>query len=179
MAPRGMAVTPVGVVQNQQKECIWPSGPSDMTWRERALMERASAAATSRIEVDAALDGILEGIEEFSHLLVLWWPHRNRRKRTTPLQVRPMGRQDLPLVGVFATRSPVRPNCVLATVVRLVKRHGQTLEVTGLDAIDGSPIIDIKPLMPRDCPREELRVPGWLERVNRELTERGDEPGAR
>ncbi|MBN2205347.1 MAG: SAM-dependent methyltransferase, partial [Thermoleophilia bacterium] len=111
------------------------------------------------------------GTEDYSHLLVLWWPDRNEPRRTGGVKVRPMGRQDLPEVGIFATRSPVRPNPILATVVEVVARHGTTLEVTGLDAIDGTPVVDIKPLTPSDCPTGGMRVPEWLARVHRELAE--------
>lgn len=156
MGVREIVVRPVGVVRNQQKEI----GPGS-----------DSSGVTSRIEIDPALDGILDGIEGFSHLLVLWWPHQKSPGREMPIRVHPMGRQDLPERGVFATRSPLRPNCILATVVKLVAHRGHLLEVTGLDAIDGSPVLDIKPLTPRDCPDEELKVPEWLEAGSREGTQ--------
>jgi tRNA (Thr-GGU) A37 N-methylase len=85
-----------------------------------------------------------------------------------------MGRQDLPEVGIFATRSPRRPNSILVTAVELVARRGNVLEVRGLDAVDGTPVIDIKPLTPGDCPTGELRVPEWLAGVHREFAELDD-----
>lgn len=178
MTPPDIALTPVGVVHNQLMDVIWsPDGMND-SWRARALRGKASLAAVSTIEVDPALDGILDGTEEFSHLLVLWWPDRRLSGLEKRTRVRPMGRQDMPEVGIFATRSPVRPNPVLATVVKLVARRGNVLEVTGLDAIDGTPVIDIKPVTPSDCPGEELRVPEWMDRIGRDHAALDDEEGA-
>jgi tRNA (adenine37-N6)-methyltransferase len=171
MAQHEIAITPVGVVRSPQKELAWEAGSENDCWQARAARERAVTKAVARIEIDPAFDGILDGTEDFSHLLVLWWPDRDRPGRPDGVKVRPMGRQDLPEVGIFATRSPTRPNPILTTVVEVVARRGTTLEVTGLDAIDGTPVVDIKPLTPSDCPLGELRVPEWLARVERELAE--------
>ena len=170
-----IVITPVGVVRSDQKELVWRPESGALSWNDRVRRERASAEAVSRIDIDPALDGILDGIDEYSHLVVLWWPDRNQAASGPRVRVRPMGRQDLPLVGVFATRSPVRPNSILATVVTLVRRQGQTLEVKGLDAVDGTPILDIKPLTPHDCPPEERRIPEWLQRLDRERAAVDDE----
>ena len=88
----------------------------------------------------------LDGIERFSHVVVLWWMHQiPEEQRKNRLKVHPRGRQENPLRGVFATRSPVRPNLIGMTVVQLIERKGTVLRVRGLDALDGSPVIDIKP----------------------------------
>jgi len=175
MAQHEIVITPVGVIRSPQKELAWEAGPPDDAWQARAKRERAVKQMVARIEIEPALDGILDGTEEYSHLLVLWWPDRGEPRSSEGVKVRPMGRQDLPEVGVFATRSPVRPNPILTTVVEVVARHGTTLEVTGLDAIDGTPVIDIKPLTPSDCPAGEIRVPEWLARVEREFAESDEE----
>jgi tRNA (Thr-GGU) A37 N-methylase len=80
-----------------------------------------------------------------------------------------MGRKDLPLVGIFATCSPARPNPLCAIVVRLLERNGNRLKVEGLDAIDGSPVIDIKPYNPSYYDAGEVRIPPWLEQIHRDL----------
>jgi len=86
----------------------------------------------------------LDGIEELDHIHVLYWMHRlNERDRKT-LKVHPQGDANKPLRGVFALRSPVRPNPIGLTRVELVKREGNILFVKGLDALEGSPLIDIK-----------------------------------
>lgn len=68
-------------------------------------------------------------------------------------------------MGIFSTCSPARSNPVLMTVVRLVQREGNVLRMTGLDAIDGSPVIDIKPSVSEFHPREGIRIPAWMERI--------------
>ena len=80
-----------------------------------------------------------------------------------------MANPEFPLVGVFATGSPVRPNPILITMVRLLGRSGNTLRVTGLDALDGSPILDIKPYGGGGPP--DVRVPDWIKKVHREFSQ--------
>lgn len=118
----------------------------------------------SRIEVDEALLPALEGVEEFSHMLVLFFCHR-QPEGVAPLQVHPEGRPDMPLVGVFATRSPRRPNRIAVTTVELVRRVGNVLTVRGLDALDGTPVLDLKPYLLRGDRVISPRVPAWLERL--------------
>jgi len=104
----------------------------------------------------------LKGINEFSHLIVLFWFHKNDNKQSrTTLLVHPKKRRDLPLTGVFATRSPVRPNLIGFCVVKLLKVEKNIITVDGLDALKGTPIIDIKAYVPhRDAVRG--RVPEWV-----------------
>ena len=102
------------------------------------------------VEVQPAYAEALDGIEGFSHIWVIYWFHGNDtpEKRRT-LKVHPRGNPANPLTGVFATRSPARPNLVGLQACRLVRRDGNRLEVTGLDAWDGSPVLDIKPYLPQ------------------------------
>ena len=101
----------------------------------------------SDIVVNSSLTEALDGLEEFSHIVVLYWMHQAPAGRV-PIKVHPMGKQEFPLVGLFATRSPHRPNPIGVTTVRLLERQGNILKVKGLDAIDGTPVIDIKPYIP-------------------------------
>ena len=80
-----------------------------------------------------------------------------------------MGRKDLPLQGIFATCSPVRPNPVLVSAVRLLERTGNVLKVKGLDAVDGSPVIDIKPYVLPYYGVENSTVPEWMIKIHRDL----------
>jgi len=127
----------------------------------------------SELVIDSRLvaDGILDGIEGFSHLLVLYWPHLGSPEGRKLTQGHPVGRKDFPLVGIFATRSPMRPNPVLLTTVQLVERRGNVLRVTGLDAVDSSPLIDIKPYTPGYHEVRDVRMPGWMEQITREFRE--------
>ena len=77
-------------------------------------------------------------------------------------KVHPMGRGELPLVGLFATRSPHRPNPLGETTVPLLKRQANVLTVEGLDAVDGTPVIDIKPYLPKYDSTTNPRVAPWL-----------------
>ncbi len=88
--------------------------------------------------------------------------HR-RAEGEVSLKVHPMGRDEFPLVGLFATRTPNRPNRIGKTTVRLLERRGNILRVKGLDALDGSPIIDIKPYIPRDD-LLDAKVPQWIKK---------------
>jgi tRNA (adenine37-N6)-methyltransferase len=166
-----MRLRPVGIVRNQQKEIIWGPGSSTENWHEKVLKSKRRENEISEIEIASDLDGILDGIEEYSHLLVLYWADRIPVESSPVLKGHPMGREDFPLVGIFATRSPIRPNNILATVVRLVERKGNILKVTGLDALDGSPVIDIKPSILSDCPSGDVRMASWQQQIHREFTE--------
>ncbi|MBI4258545.1 MAG: tRNA (N6-threonylcarbamoyladenosine(37)-N6)-methyltransferase TrmO [Thaumarchaeota archaeon] len=99
-------------------------------------------------------------MEEFSHVYVLYWAHKARVRRKTSLMVHPAGRMDFDPVGVFASRSPHRPNRILQSIVEVLERKGNVLRVRGLDALDGSPVLDIKPYDLFDVV-SNLRVAGW------------------
>ena len=86
----------------------------------------------------------LEGIKDFSHIIVLFWLNKISSKDMR-LKVHPRGRDDLPLLGIFATRSMFRPNPIGLTIVELIKVEKNKLTVRGLDAFDLTPVIDIKP----------------------------------
>ncbi len=97
----------------------------------------------------------LADIGGFSHLFVIWEFHRSRGSdlvATPPWDGRPH--------GVFATRSPMRPNPIGLTVVALLRREGRRLDVRGVDMLDGTPILDLKPYL-SSVPADELRR-GWL-----------------
>jgi tRNA-Thr(GGU) m(6)t(6)A37 methyltransferase TsaA len=159
---------PVGVIKNLSKAPSWGGTLRKLGWRERAARMREQSESVSELIIDAGLDGILDGIEDFSHIMVLYWAHLAPEERRSVMKVHPMGNKDFPLVGVFATHSPVRPNSILVTVVRLIERKGNVLKVTGLDALDGSPILDIKPYQPYK-EIKNIRVPDWMRKINEEF----------
>jgi len=110
----------------------------------------------------------LEGIEGFSHLIVIAYLHKTTEVQRQALKVRPFRRfarigidiSDVPEVGVFCTDSPHRPNPIALTIVKLNKREKNTLYVEGLDLFDGTPILDLKPYTPARC-IENIEVPTW------------------
>ncbi len=103
--------------------------------------------AVSKIVLRNDLKESLTGIDEFSHLFVIFWMHEISVEERRTVKTYPRGRIDLPLLGVFATRTPHRPNPIGMTLVELLKVDGNVLTVRNLDAFDGTPVLDIKPLI--------------------------------
>lgn len=93
-----------------------------------------------RIEIDEPWTGALDGVENFERLEVLYWLHESRRDL-----VRQSPANDGTTRGTFALRSPVRPNPIGTTIAHLVERQGDALLVRGIDCLDGTPLLDIKP----------------------------------
>jgi len=109
----------------------------------------------------------LEGVEEFSHLFVLFWLHEMSDEDRRVMKVRPRGRSDMPLLGIFATRTPHRPNPIGLTRVKLLNVDGNVVTVQGLDAFDGTPVLDIKPFDSWDT-TEDFKVPKWWMKLDKE-----------
>lgn len=114
----------------------------------------------SEIIIRDDLADALDGIEDFSHLFVIFWIHKISNEERKTMKVHPRGRMDIPLQGTFATRTPHRPNPIGLTLVELLKVEGNVVTVLGLDAFDGTPILDIKPFDYRDMV-EGAKVPEW------------------
>ncbi len=172
VSARDMQLRPVGFVRSALKEPSLVPQQGDLHWGpgvERAHEERSTIA---HLVIDDELTGILDGIDGFSHLMVLYWAHLVPAEARSMTKVHPMGRKDLPLTGVFATCSPARPNPISVTAVRLLERIGNVLVVEGLEAVDGSPLIDIKPYTPYYYGARDVMVPEWMAQVERELSER-------
>ena len=119
------------------------------------------AGLESELVFNPGFDDALDGLDEFSHITVLFWMHRSPVWDISRAKVHPQRREDLPQVGVLATHSPYRPNPLGMTTVKLLERRGNILKVTGLDAIDGTPVVDIKPWFPGDD-AAQTRVPDWV-----------------
>ncbi len=101
-------------------------------------------------------------LSEYSHIIVLYWFHlRDSEGERQTLRVIPRRHPGAPEVGVFASRSPSRPNPIGLCVTELVKIESCTLNLRGLDAFEGSPIVDIKPYLPRADLVPNARVPEW------------------
>jgi tRNA-Thr(GGU) m(6)t(6)A37 methyltransferase TsaA len=109
----------------------------------------------------------LEGVDDFSHLFVIFWMHEISEEERRTMKVRPRGRRDMPLLGAFATRTPHRPNPIGLTVVELLEVEGNVVTVRGLDAFDGTPVLDIKPFDYWDV-AEDARVPEWWMKLEKE-----------
>ena len=143
-----MTLEPIAMVKNDVKE----------------MGRRDWDKVVSQLIVRPDFADALEGLKEFSHLIVLFWFHLSPAGENAAHKTHPQMRQDLPLVGVFATRSPVRPNPLGMAVVKLQGHVKNVLIVTGLDALDGTPILDIKPYLPGDSVAK-IKVPDWVHKL--------------
>ena len=115
----------------------------------------------AEIEIDPQLNDALEGLEGFSHIIVIYWMHRAVFDKKH-LKTHPMGNKVVALQGLFAVRTSKRPNPIGKSTVRLLERRGNILKVQGLDAIDGSPVLDIKPYIPGYDSALDATVPNWV-----------------
>lgn len=114
------------------------------------------------IEILPAYREGLLGIEQFSHIHVLYWFHENDHEQgRAVLQVHPRGNENNPLTGVFATHSPRRPNLIALTRCRVMAVEGNRIVVDEIDARDGSPVIDIKSFFPDEESAGPYRYPRW------------------
>jgi tRNA-Thr(GGU) m(6)t(6)A37 methyltransferase TsaA len=113
----------------------------------------------------------LDGLEDFSHAEVIFHFDRVPEDEVERGARHPRGNPDWPPVGIFAQRGKNRPNRLGATIVRILGREGRTLTVAGLDAVEGTPVIDIKPVMAEFLPREEVRQPRWSHELMAEYWE--------
>ncbi|UCE28587.1 MAG: tRNA (N6-threonylcarbamoyladenosine(37)-N6)-methyltransferase TrmO [Candidatus Bathyarchaeota archaeon] len=115
---------------------------------------------TSQIVLHPGLEEALDGIEDFSHIFVIFWMHKLPEEKRETKKVHPRGRSDMPLLGVFATRTPHRPNPLGLTLVELLNVKGNKITVRGLDAFDGTPVLDVKPFDYWDM-NKDAKVPSW------------------
>lgn len=147
-------LTPIGVVRNGRTDA------SDADW----------GALESRVALDDAYRGGLAGLEVWSHVIVLTWLHLDTSAEAPPADWRrhPRGHTDLPRMGVFAQRGRMRPNPIGVTTCTIVGLSPEGLVVRGLDAIDGTPVLDLKPhARVFDAPRQVLE-PAWFTQMMRD-----------
>jgi tRNA (Thr-GGU) A37 N-methylase len=123
----------------------------------------------TRIELDPAQfkADATAGLSDFSHIEVIYRFDRVSDGEVQTGARHPRGREDWPLVGIFAQRGKGRPNRLGVTICKLVAVDGLTVTVQGLDAIEGTPVIDMKPVMKGFLPRGEIREPHWAGEIMR------------
>lgn len=110
----------------------------------------------------------LKGLDGWSHVNVLYWFDRNDTPaKRSVLQVHPRGNRQNPLTGVFACRSPVRPNLIALTVCKVLAVEGNAVKVDTIDAFDKTPVLDLKPVIASDAPKD-AKGPSWLGRPGNE-----------
>jgi tRNA (adenine37-N6)-methyltransferase len=141
-----IAISPIGTVKNSRLAA------EDDHWGD----------VLSVIELDERFgEEALARIADFSHAEVVFFFDRVDEQKIETGARHPRNNPNWPRVGVFAQRGRNRPNRLGMTVVRIVEQTGRTLTVEGLDAIDGTPVLDIKPVMREFLPRGEVRQPDW------------------
>ena len=142
-----IVLTPIGMVRSGRSEAI------DDRWDQ----------VESRIELDPAQfkPDALAALDSFSHIEVVFHFDRVPDDEIRAGARHPRGRQDWPEVGIFAQRGKGRPNRIGVTACRLLGVDGLVLHLRGLDAIDGTPVLDIKPVMKGFLPRGPIREPDW------------------
>lgn len=142
-----ITLRPMGVVRNRIKE------PMSHGWEE----------VTSRIVLRRELAEALLGLDGYSHIQVLFWPHQVPDEvRGSKPRLHPRDDPANPLQGILATRSQIRFNPILVSVVPLLAVKANVLHVRGLDAVDGSPVLDVKPYIPHHDSIREVKVPQWV-----------------
>ncbi|MFO0688493.1 MAG: SAM-dependent methyltransferase [Myxococcota bacterium] len=155
-----LELEPIGRVEARRGEAI----DDDWGGSESAIV------LDERFEPDA-----LAGLEDFSHVEVLFVFDRVDPAKIVSGARHPRNNPDWPAVGIFAQRGKNRPNRLGSTICRIVRREGRRLVVAELDAIDGTPVVDLKPVMREFLPRSEVRQPGWVGELMRDYWRRPEE----
>lgn len=141
-----ITLEPIGYVKNSRKE------PTDDFW----------GGIISEIIIDEKYpENCLQGIEDFSHLEVIFYFDKADKSKTIIGTKRPRENPDWPETGIFVQRSKNRPNLIGITITKIIRKEGRSIFVEGLDAIDGTPVIDIKPVLKEYLPRGEVKQPQW------------------
>jgi tRNA (adenine37-N6)-methyltransferase len=151
--PQQIEFNPIGVVHSSALE------PVDDVW----------GGVKCRIDLDPSRFSpeCLRGLDDFSHVEVVFFFHRVSESEIATGSRHPRNRPDYPRVGIFAQRGKTRPNRIGVTICRLLSVKDLSLEVVGLDAIDGTPVLDVKPYMREFAARGEIRQPGWVDQLMR------------
>lgn len=118
----------------------------------------------SEIELSDEYNGGLIGLEDFSHVIIVTYLHQSNFSKDIHLKRRPRNLKSMPLIGIFSQRAKNRPNPIGITTVEIIELKNNKLIVKGLDAIDGTPIIDIKPYYPQ-YDNKDSTVPNWVNKL--------------
>lgn len=151
-------IEPIGVVRSARAEV------RDDEWGGT----ECEIVLSDRFEADA-----LAGIEDFSHAEILFFFDRVDPDKIVAGARHPRNNRAWPAVGIFAQRGKNRPNRIGSTIVRVIRRDGRVLRVGELDAVDGTPVLDIKPVMREFLPRGSVHQPSWSSELMERYWDRG------
>jgi tRNA-Thr(GGU) m(6)t(6)A37 methyltransferase TsaA len=143
-------IKPIGYVSNKRKLI------SDDNWGE---------VESKIVLADSFPKDALDGIEAFSHVEVIFYFHKVKDESIVTAARHPRNNIILPKIGIFSQRGKNRPNKLGVTIVKLLKREERTIIVSGLDSIDGTPVIDIKPVMTQFLPKSPITQPDWSNEI--------------
>ncbi|MFC1962925.1 tRNA (N6-threonylcarbamoyladenosine(37)-N6)-methyltransferase TrmO [Chloroflexota bacterium] len=137
---------PIGVVRNSitDKEHHW--------WKD----------IYSDIFIEEEYVPALDGLADFSHIIVLFWLHKVTAEDRATRRARPMGKVEIPELGLFAWHSSRRPNPIGMSIVKLLELRGDRVKVLGLDAIDGTPVLDLRPYVESYYHVDDPTEPAWV-----------------
>jgi tRNA-Thr(GGU) m(6)t(6)A37 methyltransferase TsaA len=136
--------------------------PTEKVFTVHPIGHVQKADRRTLIVLDKKYQPGLLGLAGFSHVHILWWFDQNDTpQKRSILQVHPRGDPKNPLTGVFATRSPVRPNLIALSLCKVISVRDNVVEVDKIDAFEGTPVLDIKPYAPGQDSASGIRVPEW------------------
>jgi tRNA-Thr(GGU) m(6)t(6)A37 methyltransferase TsaA len=146
-----ITLEPIGIVRGGRAEAL------DDRW---GAIEAEIRLDPARVSPEAT-----RGLDEFSHVVVVFHMHRGAEVQVETGARHPRERADWPKVGILAQPARSRPNRIGVTAVELIAVDGLTLRVRGLDAVDGTPVLDIKPYITGFAPRGTIREPAWAKEL--------------
>ncbi len=152
-----ITIRPVAYVHNERKDPL-----TDDFWGEMV---------SEIILVDNIPSEALKGLEKISHLEIIFYFHEVDKNKKINYCSRPRGSSKWPKIGIFAQRKRNRPNYLGSTIVKLLTRVENKLYVQNLDAMDGTPIIDIKPVYREFLPNDEVEQPKWVSHIMQDYWE--------
>ena len=141
-----ITLKPIGFVKNKVKEPRFGNFADEV----------------SEVIVDKKLTEALDGIDDYSHIIIVYWMDKIKEH---VIKHRPQGNPEVPVVGIFSCRCPARPNPIAITTVKLLGRKGNVIKVKGLDVLNGTPVIDIKPYWPQYDKVENEKIPNWVNKL--------------
>lgn len=141
-----ITLNPIGFVKNSVKEPRFGNFADEI----------------SEVIVDEKFTEALDGIDDYSHVIIVYWMDKVKGH---VVKHQPQGNPNVPVVGIFACRCPRRPNPIAITTVKLLEHKKNKIIVKGLDVLDGTPVIDIKPYWPQYDKVENERIPSWVNKL--------------
>lgn len=137
-----------------------PIGKAENTVKQPALTGWKNLV--TKIVLDKRYAKGLDGIKEYSHVIIIYWMEQEKECH---LKHHPQGRTDVPYGGIFSCRCPQRPNRIAISTVKLLSRKKNSIRVKGLDILDGTSILDIKPYTPVYDRVSKAKIPAWVKRL--------------